>query len=648
MSHTRRQAMALGALGLGAAGLTAASGQTPRAMPNILWLVSEDNNPYVGAYGDRLAHTPHIDALAKKGVLFRNAYSNAPVCAPSRFAMLTGINPESCSPAQHMRAEAKLPKAFRTYPELMRAAGYFCINNPKTDYNSDVAPAAIWDIQGIEGHWRKAPKGKPFLCVLNTGTSHESQLCAAKAGAVTPDQVRIPAFLPDDPVIRQDYATYYNIMTAMDQEIGNWLAQLEADGLADDTIVFYYGDNGGVLPRSKRYCYEEGLRVPLVVYVPPKWRHLAPAAPGSTIDAPVTLIDLPPTLLSIAGVAQPPQMTGSPLLGLRVGRRRQYAFGFRDRMDERYDLVRTVTDGRWRYIRNYLPHRPLGQHVGFEWSVQKSYRQWNALHLAGKLDARQDAFFQPKVYEELYDLTADPDEVNNLIASPASAPVAARLRRALDQHMLAINDNGFLPEGSVGEGYFASRDRAVYPLPALMRLAAAAARREPRNVNRFRQLLRSPNEATRFWAARGLLMLGGAAAPARPDLEAALAADPSDHVRIVVAETLVGLGKPQRAVEVLARLADEPSPLPVRIQAFDALSCIGAAALPALPVIRKTARSTVARDAEYPKRMATYLEAVLTGAYDPMAEGLSEAACQGSKKGGTGFMGPAESARWPS
>ena len=648
MLHTRRQAMALGALGLGAAGLTAAHGQTPRALPNILWLVSEDNNPYVGAYGDKLAHTPHIDALAKKGVLFRNAYSNAPVCAPSRFAILTGVNPESCSPAQHMRAEAKLPQAFRTYPELMRAAGYFCINNPKTDYNSDVVPAAIWDIQGVEGHWRKAPKDKPFLCVMNTGTSHESKMCSPMAGPVSPDQVRIPAFLPDDAAIRQDYANYYNIMTAMDQEIGNWLAQLDADGLADDTIVFYYGDNGGVLPRSKRYCYEEGLRVPLVVYVPPKWRHLAPAMPGSTIDALVTLIDLPATLLSIAGVAQPPQMTGRPLLGHRIGQPQKYAFGFRDRMDERYDLVRTVTDGRWRYIRNYLPHRPLGQHVGYEWSVQKSYRQWNALHLAGKLNAKQEAFFKPKAFEELYDLSADPDEVNNLITSPSAAAAARRLRQALDRHMLAINDNGFLPEGSGGEGYFESRNRAVYPLPALMRLAAAAAKREPRNVNRFRKLLRSSNEATRFWAARGLLMLGGEAATVRGDLETALVADPSDHVRVVVAETLVGLVKPEQAVQVLARLADEPSPMPVRIQAFDALSCIGKAALPALPVIRKTAASTVKRDAEYPKRLATYLEAVLTGPYDPMAEAISEAACQGSIKSGSAFMGPAESAKWPS
>jgi hypothetical protein len=162
--------------------------------------VSEDNNPYLGAYGDRLAHTPNIDALARKGFRYRNAYSTVPVCAPSRFSILTGVPPESCAPAQHMRADAKLPKAFRTYPELMREAGYYCINNPKTDYNCDVDPKAIWDLQGLDGHWRKAPKDRPFLCVLNTGTSHEQHICADTPGRVKPAEVRIPAFVPDTPV----------------------------------------------------------------------------------------------------------------------------------------------------------------------------------------------------------------------------------------------------------------------------------------------------------------------------------------------------------------------------------------------------------------------------------------------------------------
>jgi hypothetical protein len=466
---------------------------------------------------------------------------------------------------------------------------------------------------------------------------------------VKPADVRIPAFLPDTEVIRRDFAEYYNIMENMDREIGHWLAQLEADGLADNTIVFYHGDNGGVLPRSKRYGYEEGLRVPLMVHVPPKWQHLAPARPGSVIDSPVTLLDLPATLLSIAGIAQPAQMSGTPKLGRRIGAGKTYAFGFRDRMDERYDLVRTVTDGRWRYIRNYLPHRPLGQHMGYEWEVQASYREWNSLHLLGKLNEVQDRFFQPKPFEELYDLETDPDEIVNLIDRPKAATFAGRFRRALDRHMRAINDNGFPPEGANGEGYFESRNRTVYPLNSLITVAAIAARRQPRNAARFSALLKSPVEAVRFWAARGLLMLGKSAHPAKPALHASLANDPSPHVRIVVAEALVTLGVTAEPVTLLAQLAEENNPLPVRIQSFDALSNIGKAALPALPVFRKAAGATVRRgiDSEYPKRLANYLLKTLEDRYDPALDAMSEQACKASDASSRLFMGPPPSADWP-
>lgn len=647
MTGFSRRALLGGTLGIAGLAATAARGQSTGERPNILCLVSEDNNPYIGAYGDRLARTPHIDALAARGVLFRNAYSVAPVCAPSRFGLLTGIDPRSCSPAQHMRAQARLPEGFKTYPELLRAAGYFTINNPKTDYNCNVDPQAIWDVQGVEGHWRMTPPGQPFLCVLNTGTTHENSMCSPREGSVQPQDVRVPAFLPDTPVIRADIARYYNAMEAMDAEIGNWLAQLEADGLADDTIVIYYGDNGGVLPRSKRYCYEEGLRVPLVVHVPAKWQHLAPGAPGTVSQAPVTLLDVPPSLLSIAGVSQPPQMTGKPLLGPRIGQPASYAFGFRDRMDERIDLVRTVTDGRWRYIRNYLPHRPNGQHVAFEWSMQAAYREWHALHLADRLAPQQDAFFQPKPFEELYDLAADPDEVINLIGTPAAAGVAARLSRALDRHMLAINDNGFLPEGAAGEGYFESRDRAVYPLRKLMTLAGRAAARSPRNVSRFQRLLASPVPAIRFWAARGLLMLGAEAAPARAALLAVLA-DPVPQVRVVAAEALVGLGAAAAAVPVLIELADDPQPLPVRVQALDAMTFIGEAARPALPLLQRLAAITVAPgQSDYVPRLAAYLVALLEGTYDPRAEAIPAQGCAALNRSGALFMGPPPSAGWP-
>ena len=602
----------------GAAGLTAAAGAgaalaapAPGARPNILWIVSEDNNPYVGAYGDRLAHTPTIDGLAKAGLLFRHVYSNAPVCAPSRFGILTGVYPESCAPANHMRSVAKFPKDFRTYPELMRAAGYFCTNNDKTDYNCDVDPKAIWDIQGKDGHWRKRAADQPFMAVFNYMTTHESQIFRPTAGRVTPDMVTLPPFLPDTAGIRQDFASYHNLMEKMDGQLAERLAELKADGLAEDTIVFHYSDNGGVLPRSKRYCYQEGLRCEMVVYVPPKWRHLMPQAPGTVVETPVSFIDLAPTVLALGGVKQPAQMRGTPLLGARAAPQR-YAFGMRNRMDERYDFIRTVTDGRFRYIRNYMPHRPWGQHQAFEW-LAKGYQEWEAAHRAGTLNAVQDRFFDKKPFEELYDLSADPHEVRNLAGEASARATLSALSRALDAHMVAINDNGFIPEGLAGEGYVESRDTTAYPLGEVMALAATAARGEATNIATLQRALASRNAVLRYWAATGLLILGSAAAPARTALEAAMRDDPAPQVRVVAAEAVAAIGAPEEPVRLLAALADRPPTWQVQLQALNALTFIGAPAQGALNSAKRAAES----DQEYVRSAGRYLTAVLTGTYTP-------------------------------
>ncbi|MCE7796399.1 sulfatase-like hydrolase/transferase [Sphingobium sufflavum] len=609
MAITRRTLIATSAaLGI-AARATAAGGA---ARPNILWLVSEDNNPFIGAYGDRLARTPTIDRLAKGGVLFRNAYSNAPVCAPSRFAILTGVYPESCAPAQHMRAVAHLPEEFRTYPELLRSAGYFCTNNSKTDYNCDVKPAAIWDRQGKEAHWRERAAGQPFMAVFNHDTTHESRIFTPTPGAVTPEEVRIPAYLPDTPGIRRDYASYYNLMEAMDRQIGARIAELEADGLADDTIIFYYSDNGGVRPRSKRYCYDEGHRCALVVHVPPRWRHLAPAAPGSTIDAPVSFIDLAPTLLSIAGIRQPAQMAGRPLLGERKGAPQKYAFGMRNRMDERYDFSRTVTDGRWRYIRHYMPHRPWGQYQAFEW-LAKGYQEWEAAYLAGTLTEVQARFFRPKPHEELFDLTADPDQVTNRIADPAAAAKAQAFRRALDDHLVAINDNGFIPEGMAAEGYANSRSASAYPLQAIMPLAAAAAQRDRGKAALFLRALGHGNAIMRYWAATAFLTLDAPVEEARGPLEAILRSDPAPQVRVVAAEALARHWSSDDAVRTLGALVEKAEQWQVQLQALNALTYIGDQARIVLPAIEAASRI----DDEYLSRAGIYLLARLHGTYTP-------------------------------
>lgn len=580
--------------------------------PNILWLVSEDNNPFIGAYGNPLAHTPAIDALAASGVLFNNAFSNAPVCAPSRFGIITGMYPESCGPAHHMRAQGRIPTFLCGFPKYLRDAGYYCTNNAKTDYNADLPMQAMWNESSEQAHWRNRPSGGPFFAVFNFMTTHEVGTFKVTEGRVRPQDTRVPAYLPDLPEIRRDFASYYNLMEKMDGEAATHLAALEAAGLADDTIVFYYSDNGGVLPRSKRYCYDEGLRTALIMRFPKKWAHLAPAPPGSTIDSPVSFIDLAPTVLTLAGLTPPSYMHGATLAGAKQPKR-QYVFGMRNRMDERYDMVRTVRDERYRYIRNYAPHRMLGQHGAFEWQTD-SYRALESAHLAGRLNDVQERFFREKPPEEFYDLAADPDEIRNLIDAPEHRARIGGMRAALDAHMLAIHDNGFIPESSPLEGYDASRARGAYPLQRVMQLADKAIQRDPRHAAEFGRLLGDENEIIRYWAAQGLLMLKTGASPMKRALKACLEEDTSAPVRIVAAEALALIGAADPAIKYLAELVDSQTNARVRLQALNALTFIGEPARAALPSIDRAIQS--APD-EYIRSAGRYLSFVLRGTYTP-------------------------------
>lgn len=610
---TRRNLLSTGAVAA-AAGLAAKVQAIPEGKdrPNILWLVSEDNNPFIGAYGDRLAHTPTLDQLARDGILYRNVYSNAPVCAPSRFGIITGVHPESAGPAHNMRAVAKLPPLLAGFPEYLREAGYYCTNNAKTDYNSDLKPEKIWTASSKQAHWQDRPDGAPFFAVFNTETTHESRIFQTLDGRVKPEDIRVPAYLPDTPGIRQDFATYYNLMEKMDGEIAARLAELEAAGLSEDTIVFYYSDNGGVLPRSKRYCYDEGLRCAMIVRIPEKWRHLAPGAPGREVLAPVTFIDLAPTVLSLAGIAKPAHMQGSAFLGRYAGKPKAYAFGMRNRMDERYDMARTVTDGRYRYIRNYSPHRPWGQHGQFQW-IAKGYQDWETAHLAGTLNPVQELYWQRKPFEQFFDLESDRDQVVNLIGDPVHHARIDAMRHALDAHMLEVNDNGFIPEGSEIEGYAESRRAQAYPIKRIMAVAAVAAEGRPSSLAALLKHLQDDNAEIRYWAAQGLLIQGEAARPALAAIVETMRTDRSAHVRIALAELVATLTDAPEPVTLLTALLDSAVHPRVRLQAITALTYIGEKARPARAAIARAAME----DDEYLKAAGRYLGFVLDGTYTP-------------------------------
>lgn len=562
---------------------------TPQDRPNILWLVSEDNSPqFVGPYGDPLARTPTIDRLARDGVVYDRAFSTAPVCAPSRFSIITGMYASSFAPAHQMRSrendvwDGTIPSWLRGFPGYLRDHGYYCTNNAKEDYNAPVDVADAWDESSRAAHWRNRPDSAPFFAVFNYAATHESQIHPGApeplADGVRPEDVRLPAYLPDLPELRSDAAWYYDQNTRLDQQLALRLDELAEDGLADDTIIFFYGDHGGVLPRSKRFCYDSGLRVPLVVRVPEKWRSLWPDRSGSRAGELVTLMDLGPTALSLAGIRPPDYLHGRAIGGRFRTEPPAYAFGLRNRMDERYDFVRTVRDQRYRYVRNYLPQLPHGQYLDYLYRAA-GMRAMDDAYRAGRLDGAPAAFFTERPFEELYDLDADPDEITNLADRAEYAEVIDRMRAALDRHLIDTVDQGFLPEGSPLQGRDDLSDPEVYPLQRVMTVAAQAARLDPEQLSELREWARDEHVLMRYWAVVGLGMLGDRAEPAVADLAERLR-DPSPHVRIVAAEALCCNGDQgrlddlDRAISVLEDLAVHHDHPKVRLQATGALDRI--------------------------------------------------------------------------
>jgi arylsulfatase A-like enzyme len=419
--------------------------------PNVLWITCEDTGPQLGCYGDAYSVTPNLDEFAKTACRYLHCWSNAPVCAPARTTIITGMYPTSLG-AEHMRSQVKLPANIRLYPQYLMEAGYYCTNNSKTDYN--VEPVGkVWDDSSNKAHWKNRPEGKPFFAIFNHTITHESQIrnaIDAKDRIHDPAGVRVPAYHPDTPEVRKDWAQYYDRITMMDKLFAQNLQELRDAGLADDTIVFFYGDHGSGMPRSKRFPYNSGLHVPLLIHVPEKWKGLATAdcVQGGTSDRLVSFVDLAPTLLSLCGAEIPAHTQGHAFLGPKATEPQPYIYGFRGRMDERIDMMRSVTDGRYVYIRNFMPHLPYGQHVDYMFQTPTT-RVWYEKFLKGELNEAQSHFWQEKPAEELYDLQSDRDEVVNLLETGSPRPELELFRNALRRHIATTGDLGFLPEAEI-------------------------------------------------------------------------------------------------------------------------------------------------------------------------------------------------------
>ena len=441
----------------------AAQPQVATRRPNIVWISNEDMSPKLGAYGDKLVRTPVLDRLARQSVRYTNAFSTAPVCAPSRAAIITGIHQTTLG-AQHMRTtEDRVPELpgpylavppfyVKAFPEYLRAAGYYTTNRMKTDYQFGL-PFTIWDDVSKTAHWRNRPdRNQPFFSVFNLEVTHESQIfpsSPARKGkplVTDPAKVDVPPYYPDTPAVREELARLYDNIADMDTQVGELLKQLDEDGLAENTIVFYWSDHGDGVPRAKRSLYDSGLRVPLMI----RW----PKALGATLepgvrDEMVSLLDLAPTVLAFAGVEIPTHVQGRVLLGPKARPAPQYVFGARDRMDQEYDMMRSARDARYLYIRNFALEQPYAGHIIYR-NQSAIMQQWLELQAAGKLTGPAALWMRTsRPAEELYDTQADPHQVRDLSADPAHKATLERMRGAVVTWMRDAADQGLINEAEM-------------------------------------------------------------------------------------------------------------------------------------------------------------------------------------------------------
>lgn len=588
--------------------------------PNILWITCEDISPNLGCYGDEYAVTPHLDQLAKQSVRYTEAFAPIGVCAPSRSTIITGMYANSIGTAQ-MRSRGLPPASMKEFPRYLREAGYFCTNHTKTDYNFDFNKQT-WNQNGKKAHWRNRKPGQPFFSVINLTSTHEAQIRMSedqykkRVADFAPNEIHDPAkaplppYHPDTPAVRRDWARYADTITYMDKEAGAILKQLEEDGLADDTIVFFFSDHGAGMPRSKRWLYDSSTRVPFLVRFPEKFQSLAPAQPGETIDRKINFVDLAPTVLSLAGIDAPKIMQGVAFLGPKAGEPRQYVYGFRDRMDERDDMIRSVYDGQYRYIRNYRPDLPWFHDQHLNYAIQMpTLRDWERLANEGKLEGPAAIFMaHAKPTEELYDVKADPWEIDNLADRPEHQETLRRLRTEHKRWRKDVIDLGFLPESELRTRFgdeppydAVRRDPSLYPFDQIASTADLAVERDPQNLNALTQRAQDPDTAVRWWALEGFAMLGPAAAPALPTIQKALV-DPAPIVRVAAADALARLGRPTEAVTALIPiLANDPNGWTrhAAILILDRLN-------PQTPEAREVFEKALEDSNEYVKRVAKY------------------------------------------
>ncbi len=542
-----------------------------KASPNILWLSCEDISPHIGCFGDKFAITPNIDKLAEEAVRYTNAFTTAGVCAPCRSGIITGMYQTTIG-THHMRCSAKLPSFVKAFSSYLRGAGYYCTNNSKTDYQTKDLKDA-WDESSGKAHWKNGEPGQPFFAVFNFTGCHESGIAGkSKYEKVTenlkpsqrqdPKKLELPPYYPDTPIVREDWKRNYELITAMDAWAGEKIDEIKKAGLYDNTIIFFWSDHGVGLPRAKRWLYDSGTHIPLVVRVPRKLRTASQSKPGTIDDRLISSIDFGPTVMNLAGVKVPGHMQGRPFLGKNLPPQRDYIYGARDRMDERYDIIRSVRDKRYRYIRNYEPLKTFYQYMNTpeKGATMKEIRR---VHAEGKLPPAAKLFMaERKSVEELYDLQNDPHEINNLAGKAKYRPLLEKMRKVHLQWVQDTKDLGLIPESEImerearyGNRYAILRQPGGDELNKRLGATAALASEGKSALGKLIEAMKDQDAAIRYWGATGIGNIGVDAISAQSKMEQALE-DESVSVRVAAARALCKMNRPEKALPVLIAALD--------------------------------------------------------------------------------------------
>jgi len=566
------------------------SDETDIPPPNILWIVTEDISPALGCYGDEYARTPNLDHLSTRGIRFTNAYATAPICAPARSCLITGLYATSLG-TQHLRTEVKKPENIRTFPEYLKEAGYFVTNYGKTDYNFD--PSGIWDYweQDITP-WRQRRLNQPFFSFLNIGSTHEGPGNIKEAYVIAvddlpdslfhdPEQADLPPYFPNTPEMRKIWAHYYDLVSDMDAQVGQVLTNLEEDELMDNTIIFFFSDHGFGLPRYKRWLYKTGLHVPLIVYLPPKYQHYAHLEDESVSEDLVSFVDFAPTILNIAGIKIPDFMQGKKFLGDTIDQPRKYVYGARSRADDMYEVSRAILTKDYIYIRNYLPYLPYIQ-PGYIFSDRKSsFRELRKRYLAGELNVEGLKLWRQKPVEELYDLINDPFELKNLAEDTNYDEIKNFLHNQLKAWILDTRDIGFLFEP---EYRIRSKDISPYEMAKdpgsfdIEKILAAAELVGKGTMSEITEAINSNDSGVRFWGVTALRNDVIMAEKFVRTLEDLLN-DPSPVVQIAAAETLCHINHCNNALQILDKWVQDDRPW-LALYAARSLQLIGDKACP--------------------------------------------------------------------